>query len=217
MVADQSPVDPLLLGSASPRRHDLLARLGVSFEVRVVGVDEAGLVDGDVVASVERTSAAKFGAFALSDPALHGRRLLTADTLVAGDGAVLGKPASPSDAEATLNRLSGQELTIASSVCVGIVGERPASRTVTTVVHLRTLTPAEIQAYVETGAAGDKAGGLELQGRAGSFIDAVDGCWSNVVGLPLCATADLLDAPSRDGSADLWSPCSGRRCGADAR
>lgn len=214
-MADQAAADPLLLGSASPRRRELLAQLGVPFEVRVVTVDEAGLVDDEVVASVERTAAAKFGAFDPADPAMHGRQLVTADTLVAGAGAVLGKPASASDAEATLRRLSGQELTIASSVCVGVVGTTPSTRTVTTSVLLRALSDDEIRAYVATGAAADKAGALELQGRAGSFIDAVTGCWSNVVGLPLCVTAELLHTSSLDAALAKWSPCSGSSCGAN--
>lgn len=207
---------PLILGSASPRRRELLSRLGVPFEVVVAPVDEAGLVDDNVVASVERTSRAKFEAFAALDDvdgALHGRSVLTADTLVAGAGQVLGKPASDSDAEATLRRLSGQELTIASSICFGAAGGAPTTRTVTTIVHLRRLRDDEIAGYVATGAAADKAGALELQGRAGPFMERVDGCWSNVVGLPLCATAELL-APIQLAGDRIWSPCSGRGCGA---
>ena len=202
----------LILGSASPRRRELLSLLGVSFDVLVASVDEAGLVDADVVASVERTSIAKFEAFAAAYPELVGRRqVLTADTLVAGPGAVLGKPGSDAEAEAMVRRLSSQELTIASAVCFGAVGATPARRTVTTTVRLRSLTDAEIAEYVATGAAADKAGALELQGRAASFIDEVDGCWSNVVGLPLCATAELVGDAVSDGAR--WTPCSGRDCG----
>lgn len=206
--------DPIVLGSASPRRRELLDQLGVAFEVAVVDLDESGLSDCDVAASVERTSLAKFDAFAAQHGALHGRRLLTADTLVAGAGSVLGKPTSAADAEATLASLSGEELTIASSVCCGEVGGLANRRTVITTVQLRPLDRDEIRVYVATGAAEDKAGALELQGRAASFIASMDGCWSNVVGLPLCATAELLGLP---GGAEGWSPCSGRRCGVDSR
>ena len=206
--------DPIILGSASPRRRELLGQLGVEFEVVLVDLDESGLSDGDVASSVERTSLAKYNAFATQHAALHGRRLLTADTLVAGAGSVLGKPTSAADAESTLARLSGEELTIASAVCCGEVGGQPNRRTVVTTVQLRPLSADEIRDYVATGAAADKAGALELQGRAASFIASMDGCWSNVVGLPLCATAELLDLP---GGAEGWSPCSGRRCGTDSK
>ncbi len=204
--------EPIILGSASPRRRELLGQLGVAFEVALVDVDESGLSNDDVAASVERTSLAKFDAFAAQHVALLGRRLLTADTLVAGAGSVLGKPASAADAESTLAALSGEELTIASAVCCGEVGGQANRRTVITTVQLRPLDEAEIRDYVATGAAADKAGALELQGRAASFIASMDGCWSNVVGLPLCATAELLGLPS---GAQGWSPCSGRRCGAN--
>lgn len=209
------PVPALILGSGSPRRRDLLAQLEVAFEVLVAPVDEAGLVDGDVHASVERTSVAKFEAF--DDATHYGRALLTADTLVAGGGAVLGKPTSRPDAEATLRRLSGQELTIVSAVCAGKVGEDPMRRTVTTSVRLRRLGIEEIRAYVATGAAADKAGALELQGRAAPFMDKIDGCWSNVVGLPLCATAEMLAAMPDcvEMMNQRWlAPCRGVGCGA---
>ena len=203
-----------MLGSASPRRRELLAQLGVEFEVAIVDLDEAGLIDDDVVASVERTSRAKFEAFATRGDALAGRTLLTADTLVAGAGSVLGKPSSAPDAEATLARLSGAELTIASAICLGSIGGQPTLQSVTTTVQLRELTQREIQAYVATGAAADKAGAVELQDRAAAFIAEVRGCWSNVVGLPLCAASALIEAASPGFEAAEWSPCLGRNCGA---
>lgn len=180
----------LILGSASPRRQHLLAGLGVDFEIRTADVDEAALADDDLAASVQRSASAKFDALASSlEP---GQTLLTADTLVGGDGAVLGKPVDDADAIRMVSALSGHELTIVSALVYGAGTANPARRTVTTVVQLRPLTATEIEAYVATGAAGDKAGALELQGRAAGFIASLDGCWSNVVGLPVCSVRELL-------------------------
>jgi len=190
-VAKPIPVS-LTLGSASPRRADLLASLGLAFDIEAVTIDEESFIDPDerdpgVI--VERIARAKFAAFAAGP--VH-RLLLTADTLVACDGSVFGKPDSPDHLMSMLGYVSGRPLAIATAVCVGDRGAAPAVELVTTTVELRTLTTAEIDSYVATGAGIDKAGGLALQAQAAPFIQSVRGCWSNVVGLPLCAASRLL-------------------------
>ena len=120
----------------------------------------------------------------------------------------MGKPTTNAQLTAMLESMSASELTIVTAVCVGRRGLAPLVETVTTVVELRPLTVSEIEGYVSTGAGMDKAGGLALQAQAKPFIHAVQGCWSNVVGLPLCAVSRLLAT-----DADESLRCSIELCG----
>lgn len=198
----------LTLGSASPRRADLLTLLGINFDVDVVDLDEHALIDPgeqDPRVIVEKIARAKFAAF----PANHADvPLLTADTLVACHGAVMGKPATNVELIAMLGAMSARDVHIVTAVVVGRRGQTPQVETVTTVVALRPITPDEIQAYVATGVGMDKAGGLALQAQAKPFIEQVRGCWSNVLGLPLCAVSRLT---ATSGSSP--TTCSVELCG----
>lgn len=199
------------LGSASPRRSDLLASLGVRFQVETVDIDEAAIAaspDTSPHQIVERIARAKFAAF----PAAAGEVLLTADTLVACDGAVLGKPASDQHLVDMLSRMSGRDLQIVTAVCVGHRGAAPSVEGASTVVRLRELTPPEIDDYVATGVGKDKAAGLALQAEAKPFITSVAGCWSNVLGLPLCVAHRLLRQYTVPSGA-LSTRCSVELCG----
>jgi septum formation protein len=204
----------LILGSSSPRRAQLLRRLGVEFTVAPVAIDEQSHVDGALVAYVAgRIARSKFDAIVAGldgSPGPH-RRVLTADTLVACKGAVLGKPASVDDAEQTLAAMSGQLLQIVTGVCLGIEHDDVTTISVETGVQLVELSAYEIGQYLATGEAFDKAGGLSLQGSARSFVAEVAGCWSNVIGLPLCAVAELLDLEPRGLGAH--QRCSVELCG----
>lgn len=185
------------LGSSSPRRSDLLVSAGFQFDVDVANIDEAALVDpfeSDPAAIVARIAQAKFAAFPV-DP--RQPALLTADTLVACDDTILGKPASEQHLRDMLGHMSGRPVTVVSAVCVGRRGEEPLTEVVSTAVVLRELASREIERYVATGVGMDKAAGLALQAQAKPFISAVDGCWSNVVGLPLCAATRLLGSATR--------------------
>lgn len=198
------------LGSASPRRADLLRSANLSFDIETVDIDERALLgpgETDPRVIVERIAHAKFNAFG-DAPRGHGL-LLTADTLVACRGAVMGKPDSSEHLAAMLGQMSGSELHVASAVCVGPRVGRPALEVVSTVVSLHELTSADIDRYVMTGAGLDKAGGLALQAQAKPFIRSVRGCWSNVLGLPLCAALRLLGV-TRDGAP---AECSVGLCG----
>lgn len=202
--------DQIILGSASPRRSSLLTTLGVSFTVATADIDEAALIDPDAEprAVVARIAAAKFAAFRLDTPTSV---LITADTLVACEGALLGKPTTASHLTAMLEQMSGRVLEIITAVCVGSAGSPPAVEIVTTTVRLRPVGPEEIAAYVETDAGFDKAGGLALQAEAAHFIDDIDGCWSNVMGLPICAVSALLDR--EPSGAPQSARCLQRHCG----
>jgi len=204
VVADQPR---LVLGSASPRRADLLKQLGVAFTVEVVPIDEDELFDAALSASdtAARIAQAKFAAFA---PMHDDPILLTADTVVTANGATMGKPLSPKHLHEMLTAMSGQHVQITTAVCLGTAGTDPDTDTVSTSVALRDLTADEINRYVQTGIGMDKAGGLALQSRARPFIASVDGCWSNVLGLPVCQVHARFNPPIEREQA-----CRPSRCG----
>jgi len=199
----------LTLGSASPRRASLLRSLGVSFETVSVDIDEQRLVHpGDLDASVRSIAGAKFAA--LRSLVASGL-LITADTMVVLDGEIMGKPSSNDELRTLLTAMSGQKVTIVTGLCVGSLDESPETETVATTVRLRELSAQQIEDYVESGVGMDKAAGLALQAEAGPFIASVDGCWSNVVGLPLCAVAEALQIAPVAG--DHHARCSQELCG----
>lgn len=183
----------LLLGSASPRRADLVQALGVPFDVIAPGIAEPAH------ATVEELAVAKFNHLV----AQHvDRTILTADTLVILGSVQLGKPTDRDHARRMLAACSGEEITVASAVCVGN-GDTMAVRGVASSVRMRELGDDEIDGYLATGAADDKAGALALQAQAAHFVDDTapsftadcehGGCFSNVMGLPMCAVAELLN------------------------
>lgn len=181
----------LHLASASPRRQELLAQIGVSFVSRVAPIDETPLPGEAAGAYVERLALAKaFAAQAtLEQPA--GAVVLGADTAVVLDGRILGKPRDRADALATLAALSGREHEVLTAVAL-VDAQRSASRVVASRVRFRTLEREEIEAYWDTGEPCDKAGSYGIQGLAAVFVSQLQGSYSAVVGLPLCETAELL-------------------------
>jgi septum formation protein len=188
----------LILASASPRRRELLARLGVPFEVRPSGIEER-LTPG-IAAAALATALARDKARDIADrlraagesPAL----ILGADTLVVLDGHPLGKPASRDEARAMLRALRGRTHEVVTAVVLRLAdpGGREAAAAVTSQVLMRSYTDLEIDAYVATGECDDKAGAYAVQGAGGHLVTRVEGCYTNVVGLPLGTTARLLRA-----------------------
>lgn len=177
----------LLLASASPRRKELLASLGLPFEVKAPDVDES-IRKGELPrAYVERVAAEKAAAVAAKDPTAL---VLAADTSVVVDGEVLGKPRNSSDARAMLRRLSGRSHQVLSAVALD--GLFRGSALVETTVEFRALTEEEIAWYVSTGEPMDKAGAYAVQGKGGALVRHLHGSASNVVGLPLAETIELL-------------------------
>jgi septum formation protein len=118
--------------------------------------------------------------------------VIAADTLVAvpGEGA-LGKPGSAEDAKRMLRSLSGRQHEVSTGVCVSGL-ERSAVRVVVTRVSLRRISEAELEWYVATGEPADKAGAYAIQGRGAIFVSAIEGSWSNVVGLPMAELTEML-------------------------
>jgi septum formation protein len=178
----------LVLASQSPRRRELLAQLGIGLEVRPAHADEALLPGEGAREYVLRIAREKARA-------VQGEIVLGADTAVVLRGAVLGKPTDAADARRMLAMLSATRHEVLTAVCV----RRNAAplgveldAVVATTVRFRGLSPAEIDWYVGTGEPLDKAGAYALQGAGGAFVLSVEGSVSNVVGLPLAETAELL-------------------------
>jgi len=173
----------LVLASASPRRRDLLARLGVRFVVRPTDVDEtppAGLGPSEVAAALALRKAR-------ACPAADDELVLGADTVVAAaDGELLGKPSDDRDARRILGKLSGTTHRVITGYA--LVRRAPGlecTGSVETRVTMRALEPDEIATYVATGESEGKAGAYAIQERGDRFVTRVEGSWSNVVGLPL--------------------------------
>ncbi len=183
------PMPQLVLASTSPRRRELLAQLGVQFEVLAPAVDEQPLPAELATDHVCRLALAKARAAA----AEVGSRacVLGADTVVVLDGEIFGKPVDRDDAAAMLRRLSGRTHTVLSAVA-RVQGGAHIVRLSESQVTFRTLSPAEIAAYCDTGEPLDKAGAYAIQGRAAAFVRHLEGSYSGVMGLPLFETADLL-------------------------
>jgi len=199
----------LVLASSSPRRRELLATLGVEFEVRPADADETPREGETPEPLVLRLALAKARA-----AARPGELVLGADTIVALDGEPLGKPADAAEARAMLARLSGRHHQVWTGVALverSAVGARERALAVVTDVVFRTLEPAEIDAYVASGEPLDRAGAYAIQGGAAAFVASVDGSWSNVVGLPVGAVRELLARHGRSPADFAAAPGVSRR------
>ncbi len=187
---------PLLLASNSPRRHELLTNAGVEFDLVDPHVDETAIGAGltDAVELVTQLAIAK----AMAVEVAPDQPVLAADTVVVHEGTILGKPTNRNDARATLLAMSNSPIEVVSAVAIRTADADPTVETTTTTLAVKPLTPAQVHAYVDTGAADDKAGGLAVQDAASEFIDRIDGCYTNVVGLPMCSVGRLLDNPTID-------------------
>ncbi|MEJ2514174.1 MAG: Maf family protein [Gammaproteobacteria bacterium] len=178
----------LLLASASPRRRALLAGLGIEFDVHPVDVDESrrpGEAPGALAARLAREKARA------AAEAAGPRPLLAADTVVALDDEVFGKPVDESDAARMLRMLSGRVHQVYTAVAVARDVARDDVLSETR-VRFRRLTDGEIRAYIATGEPMDKAGAYGIQGLGGIFIEHLAGSYTGVVGLPVFETARLL-------------------------
>jgi septum formation protein len=179
----------VILASSSPRRRTLLATLGLAFEVVPSGIDESLLPNLAPAELAARLALAKARDVAgRAGPGV----VLGADTLVVLDGRPLGKPASRVDARAMLAALAGRTHEVVTAVAViGLEGSAQVETVVSQVV-MRAYSPDEIEAYVATGESDDKAGGYAVQGDGGHLVAQVEGCYTNVVGLPIGAVTRLL-------------------------
>ncbi|WP_420237728.1 Maf family protein [Telmatobacter bradus] len=191
----------LVLASASPRRRALLAQCGYSFDVLPADLDESVHEGEDPVAYVTRLAAEK--AQTVHDRLQREghsskRMVLGADTTVIVDGQILGKPADAADAACMLRLLAGRAHVVATGVALATAQGVTASAEQTT-VYFSAMSEAEIAAYVATGEPMDKAGAYGIQGRAARFIPRIEGCYFNVVGLPLARVTSMIDAALAKG------------------
>lgn len=178
----------LVLASASPRRRELLARLGIVPLVDPADIDES-VRDGEApLAYVRRLAAAKAEAVAARHP---GAVVLAADTTVIVDAEILGKPADAADALAMLERLAGRAHVVATAVAAARDG-RVVAAVDEAAVRMRAVSREDLAAYVATGEPLDKAGAYGIQGWGGALVTGIDGDYHAVMGLGLATTVRLL-------------------------
>jgi septum formation protein len=179
---------PLLLASTSPQRRAILAQLGIPFDVEAPRYEERdppGLTPEEAVVAHALGKARSLA----PDPA--GRPILGVDTEVALAGRVFGKPASPAEAREMLGALAGREHRVVSGLCLIGPDFEVAEHDVTT-VRFRSLTRAEIDAYVATGEWEGRAGAYAIQGRGAGLVERIGGDYLNVVGLPAAMLVRIL-------------------------
>ncbi len=180
----------LVLASASPRRAELLQQAGITFRVEIPNINEENEQSASPRDLVLKLAQKK--ALAVSERLAEGY-ILAADTIVIHKNEILGKPADRIEAKQMLCRLSGEKHEVFTGLALLDVSsgniEIGAEETS---VWMKNLEIKYIEAYIDTGEPFDKAGAYGIQGRAGLFIEKIDGCYSNVVGLPLGLLFDLI-------------------------
>jgi septum formation protein len=187
----------IVLASASPRRRELLAGMGLDFEVVVSDVEEEQEIGEPVERYVLRLAIDKASAVASRRP---DDLVLAADTVVYLDGEILEKPTSREDAIEMLAKIAGREHIVYTGVALRQESRNHlATGIVSSRVRIRKLSTREIRWYVDTGEPMDKAGSYAVQGIGAMFIEAIEGSYTNVVGLPLTLVYDLL----RDAGVDV--------------
>ena len=212
----------LILASASPRRRELLTQAGYEFRVHPAHIPEDPLPNEDPIAYVTRLARQKAeavykeiagaetdaGASALASetwkgaaPGLKSLIVLGADTTVTLDNHILGKPENNEDAARMLRLLSGRTHRVITGVSLvsaasseGAAACAVSTAAEVTAVQFLSISEEEIQAYIATGEPADKAGAYAIQGRAARWIPRIEGCYFNVVGLPIALVSTLLDA-----------------------
>lgn len=181
---------PLRLASGSPRRAQILRDAGFAFEIEPSRTDErAPSPEANSGTEAELLAAAKASDVARRHPE---ELVLGADTLVVLNDRIIGKPAGPSDAAAVLRRLRGRTHLVVTGIALdGALGRAAGTRT--TSVTFRRYSDGEIQQYVDSGLPMDKAGSYGIQDEPFRPAQSIQGCYLNVVGLPMCLTAELME------------------------
>lgn len=182
--------EELILASASPRRREILQTLGISYRIVVSDADELLPPDIAPADAVEFLAGRKAAAVLplVGEDAL----ILAADTVVAVDDDILGKPADEAEAAVMLRRLSGRAHTVYTGVALRR-GEQVMITHEATRVHFAPLSETDIAAYIATGEPADKAGAYAIQGRGAAFVEGIEGDYFNVVGLPARRVVTMLE------------------------
>ena len=195
---------PLILASASPRRRQLLASLGLAFTVDSAGIDESALPAEAPEPHARRLAATKAQVVASRHP---DAVVLAADTIVVQAGAILGKPADAVDARRMLAALRDAPHQVVSAVAVsGANGLVSASHT--SQVIMRPYTDAEIETYLASDDPYDKAGAYAIQHPEFQPVARFDGCFASIMGLPLALVVDLLAAAGQAAAPDWPTACA---------
>lgn len=190
---------PLTLASGSPRRKALLAQLGIPFDVVVSDEPEPLLAGLTPREQAMQLAVRKARAVAQR----VGGLVLGADTIVVLDGDIVGKPADAADAALILRRLRGREHEAITGLALLDAATAATHQiAVSSIIHMRDYSDAEIAAYIASGEPLDKAGAYGIQGQGGALVSRYSGCFNTIVGLPLCGVAMLL----RDVGYPLPSP-----------
>ena len=207
----------IVLASASPRRRELLERVGLALEVVPADIDETPRPGEGPVDYARRVAGTKADTVATSYPQ---RWVLAADTVVELEGRILGKPDSEAEARAMLEQLSGRSHRVTTAVRLRH-GDQVRDRVVTSLVTMRRATATELDDYIAAGEWRGKAGGYAVQGMAAALVTEVNGSITNVIGLPLAEVLEELHA------AGLGTACytrgkpartsDSRRCGSASR
>ena len=201
MTAPDRP--SLILASGSPRRRELLHQAGIRFEICPADIPEVGRPGEAPVAFAERLARAKALAVAKRIGPSPPRLVLAADTIVVVDDEVLGKPRDENHALELLERLTGRSHFVVTAVALAVSDTlRIRHTSVKSQVTMRAADRDELIAYVATGESMDKAGGYAVQGGARAFVTGILGSETNVIGLPLEETLDLLGAAGLGGAVD---------------
>lgn len=180
----------IILASNSPRRRELLRQIGVPFSVAPADVDE-DIMPGEA-AETYATRVARDKA-RIAAARIHVGIVIAADTIVVLDNEILGKPADSTDAARMLEKLSGRVHRVITAIVIKDAGTgRELEKSAETRVWFRNLSPVEIASYVESGEPLDKAGAYGIQERGALLVDRIEGCYYNVVGLPLSILVELL-------------------------
>ena len=196
----------LILASGSPRRRELLAQAGVAFTVEVADIDEAARPGEAAAKYVQRLAVEKAEAvwerYKASDDSADPITVLGADTTVVCDGEMLGKPVDQSDARRMLEKLSGRTHQVLTGIAA-ITRRATVSEVEITQVFFDLIGERELIEYLASGEPMDKAGGYGIQGYAARWIPRIEGCYFNVVGLPLARTLAVLAQAQSIGMSEV--------------
>lgn len=191
----------IVLASASPRRSELLASVGIKFQIIPSHIDETQQTDEKPEAFVQRLSQEKAAEVAQRST-VSGRWFIGSDTIVLCDGEVLGKPDSREHSATMLRMLSGRSHQVISGYAIlDRNNNRWIQRSITTEVTFRSLTDHEIDGYIASGEPADKAGSYAIQGLGAFMVTTIKGSYSSVVGLPL---AQIIDDLQQLGAFELF-------------
>lgn len=188
----------IILASASPRRKELLEKIGLKFEIEPGDCEELADTDLETHEMVQMLSRKKAEVIARK---YHNAIVIAADTVVLLGDKILGKPHSQAEARKMLRLLSGKShVVITAFTIIDTDKKRTLSKSVETKVYIRKLNPKEINAYVKSGEPLDKAGAYAIQGLGSAIVEKIEGDYFNVVGLPLSALAESL----KEFGIDIW-------------